>query len=161
VKLTLKYKSFLILGAAGFAGSHLVDSLVEQGAEKIVVLDNFFLGRMENLQDALKKGHIIIYREDARYYTALDNIIRIEQPEVVYDLAVKPLPYSFIDPESAYMTSVEIAVNLAQLLKKGAYQKLIHYSSSETYGTAKYIGKYICDSCKTVKYVGVDEDVQK
>lgn len=137
--MTLKYDTFLIVGGAGFIGSHLIDYLVESGAEKVVILDNFFLGRMENLQDALKKGHVIIYREDARYYTALDNIISIEKPEVVYDLAVKPLPYSFIDPESAFMTSVEIAQNLVMLLKKKAYSKLIHFSSSECYGTAKKI----------------------
>lgn len=137
--MALKYGSFLVTGGAGFVGSHLVDSLLEHGAEKVVVLDNFFLGRTDNLRDAFLKGYVVVYREDARYYTALDNIIRIERPDVVYDLAVKPLPYSFIDPESAFMTSVEIAQNLVMLLKHNAYKKLIHFSSSEVYGTGRTI----------------------
>ena len=132
----MKYKKFLVVGGAGFVGSHLVDALVRHSAEKIVVVDNMFLGKMENLNDAIRKGKVTVYKEDARYLTALENIIEREKPEAVFNLAVKCLPYGFIDPEGAFMTGVEIAHNLANLLRKEKFQRLLHFSSSEAYGTA-------------------------
>jgi UDP-glucose 4-epimerase len=128
-----------VVGGCGFAGSHLVDVLVEHEAEKVVVVDNLFLGKMENLDWARRNGNVIMYREDARYLSALENIITREKCDVVFNLAVKCLPYGFIDPEGAYMTGVEIALNLANLLRKGVYRQLLHYSSSEAYGTAKTV----------------------
>jgi UDP-glucose 4-epimerase len=135
----MKYKKLLVVGGAGFVGSHVVDALVKHGADKIVVVDNMFLGKAENLDEAAKKGNVIVYREDARYLTALDNIIEREKPEAVFNLAVKCLPYGFIDPEGAFMTGVEIAHNLANLLRKRKFERLLHFSSSEAYGTAIHV----------------------
>lgn len=132
----MKYKSFLVAGGAGFVGSHLADLLVRRGAEKVVVIDNMFLGKIENLAWSIKNGNVIVYREDARYLTAVENIIEREKPEAVFNLAVKCLPYGFVDPEGAFMTGVEITHNLVNLLRKNKYERLIHYSSSEAYGTA-------------------------
>jgi UDP-glucose 4-epimerase len=113
--------------------------LVKQGAEKIVVVDNMFLGKTENLEEAVQAGNVIVYKEDARYLTALENIIDREKPEAVFNLAVKCLPYGFIDPEGAFMTGVEIAHNLANLLRKKKFERLLHFSSSEAYGTAVHV----------------------
>ncbi|OGD48231.1 hypothetical protein A3K79_07200 [Candidatus Bathyarchaeota archaeon RBG_13_46_16b] len=132
----MKYRKLLVVGGAGFVGSHVVDALVKHGAEKIVVVDNMFLGKMENLNEAIQKGNVIVYKEDARYLTALENIIEREKPEGVFNLAVKCLPYGFIDPEGAFMTGVEIAHNLANILRKKKFERLLHFSSSEAYGTA-------------------------
>jgi len=128
---------YAVVGGAGFVGSHLVDLLVEK-YQKVVVVDNFFLGKMENLKDALTEGDVVVYREDARFLTSLENIFEIEKPHVVFNLAVQPLPYSFINSEGTYMTSVEVANNLAYMLNKNRYEKLIHFSSSEAYGNAEY-----------------------
>jgi UDP-glucose 4-epimerase len=135
----MKYKKLLVVGGAGFVGSHVVDALVRHRAEKIVVVDNMFLGKTENLNEAIQKGNVIVYKEDARYLTALENIIEREKPEAVYNLAVKCLPYGFIDPEGAFMTGVEIAHNLANLLRKKKFERLLHFSSSEAYGTAAHV----------------------
>jgi UDP-glucose 4-epimerase len=132
----LKFASFLVVGGAGFVGGHLVDALVRSGAKKVVVVDNMFLGKMDNLDWATKHGKVIIYKEDARYLTALENIIEREKPEAVFNLAVKCLPYGFVDPEGSFMVGVEIAHNLANLLRKGKFERLLHFSSSEAYGTA-------------------------
>jgi UDP-glucose 4-epimerase len=132
----MKYKKLLVVGGAGFVGSHLVDALVRNGADKIVVVDNMFLGKMGNLNGAIQNGNVTVYKEDARYLTALENIIDRERPEAVFNLAVKCLPYGFVDPEGAFMTGVEIAHNLVNILRKEKYQRLLHFSSSEAYGTA-------------------------
>lgn len=135
----MKYGNLMVVGGAGFVGGHLVDALVNHGAEKVVVVDNMFLGKTENLDEATQRGNVIIYKEDARYLTALENIIEREKPEAVFNLAVKCLPYGFIDPEGAFMTGVEIAHNLANLLRKRKFKRLLHFSSSEAYGTARHV----------------------
>lgn len=128
----------MVVGGAGFVGSHVVDALLKCNAEKVVVVDNMHLGTLENLVGALQSKRVQVYREDARYVTALENIMEREHPEAVFNLAVKCLPYGFVDPEGSFMTGVEIAQNLANLLRKRKFQRLLHFSSSEAYGSAMF-----------------------
>ncbi len=51
--MDIKEKRIVVTGAAGFIGSNLTDILLEQGAE-VVGIDNFFNGRLENLDEAIK-----------------------------------------------------------------------------------------------------------
>ena len=131
-------KNVLVTGGAGFIGSHLCDSLLAHGAEKVVCVDNFFLGKMENLKEALSHDNFILYRDDARNFGVLQAIMEKENIEVVFNMATIALNYSFFNPFDAYMVNVEIANTLLELLKVGAYKTLVHTSSSEAYGTARY-----------------------
>ncbi|MGD0494741.1 MAG: GDP-mannose 4,6-dehydratase [Candidatus Bathyarchaeia archaeon] len=134
-----KFKSILVCGGAGFYGSSIVDVLVKAGAEKVIVVDNLFLGNLENLQWAQRNGNLIVYREDARYISVLESIIEKEKPEAVINCAVKCLPYGFVDPEGAFTAGVDIAVNLCNLLRKKKFVRLAQVSSSESYGSAEYV----------------------
>ncbi len=131
-------KSVLVTGGAGFIGSHLCDELLSRGAKKVVCVDNFFLGKMENLQEALKSDRFVLYRDDARNFGTLQAIMEKEGIEVVFNMATIALNYSFFNPFDAYMVNVSIANTLLELLKMGAYRTLIHTSSSEAYGSAQY-----------------------
>ncbi len=131
-------KNILVTGGAGFIGSHLCDGLLAEGAAKVVCVDNFFLGKMENLEDALSHDNFVLYRDDARNFGVLLAIMEKEEIEVVYNMATIALNYSFFNPFDAYMVNVEIANTLLELLKVGAYKTLVHTSSSEAYGTALY-----------------------
>lgn len=131
-------KNILVTGGAGFIGSHLCDELLEKKANKVVCIDNFFLGKMENIADAVKKDNFILYRDDARNFGVLQAILQKEKIEVVFNMATIALNYSFFNPFDAYMVNVEIANTLLELLKLGVYKTLIHTSSSEAYGSAQY-----------------------
>lgn len=131
-------KHVLVTGGAGFIGSHLCDELLARGASKVVCVDNFFLGKMENLETALEHDNFVLYRDDARQFGVMQSIIEKEQIEVVFNMATIALNYSFFNPFDAYMVNVEIANTLLELLKVGTYKTLIHTSSSEAYGTARY-----------------------
>ncbi|MCP1309718.1 dTDP-glucose 4,6-dehydratase [Paenibacillus tyrfis] len=136
---SIKNKNVLITGGAGFIGSHLTDMLLKSGVGKVVIVDNFFLGKMSNLKDALTNyENIKIYRDDARNFGVMQAIIQNEEIEVVFNLATIALNYSFFNPFDAYMVNVEIANTLLELQKLGQYKTLIHSSSSEAYGTALY-----------------------
>lgn len=131
-------KHVLVTGGAGFIGSHLCDALLEKGAGKVVCVDNFFLGKMENIEDALKSDRFQLYRDDARNFGVMQAVMEKEDIEVVFNLATIALNYSFFNPLDAYMVNVSLANTLMELMKAGAFKTLIHTSSSEAYGTAKY-----------------------
>ncbi len=135
----IKGKNVLITGGAGFIGSHLADTLLMKGAGKVIIVDNFFLGKEENLAEARATfDNIFVYRDDARDLGTMKTILRKEQIDIVFNLATIALNYSFFNPYGAYRVNVDIAETLLHLLQDGAYQTLIHSSSSEAYGTAQY-----------------------
>lgn len=133
----IKEKSVLVTGGAGFIGSHLVDALLARGAGAVVVVDNLFLGSLDNLAAAQKNGRFHFYREDAADLSIMDHLMARHRVEVVFNLATKALLYSFTNPEGAFMVNVEIMHTLLYLQRKGAFKTLIHCSSSEAYGTAQ------------------------
>ncbi len=131
----------VITGGAGFIGSHLADALLARGAAEVVVVDNFFLGKEANLADA-RAAHgdrLTIYREDAADATAMAAIFDRHRPDLAFNLATKALLYSFFNPPGACRVNLDIALVLAELLRAGAYGKLVHLSSSEVYGTARSV----------------------
>lgn len=124
-------------GGAGFIGSHLVDELLAAGAERVAVVDTFFLGKPENLIEANEHGERVkVYREDAGEQTAMAAVLDAEKPDIVFNLATKALLYSFFNPAGACKVNLDIALALGELLRFGAYGKLLHISTSEVYGTA-------------------------
>ncbi|MCF0107153.1 MAG: GDP-mannose 4,6-dehydratase [Holdemanella sp.] len=128
----------MVTGGAGFIGSHLCDELLEQKANKVVCVDNFFLGKMENIAEAITNNNFVLYRDDARQFGVMQSIMEKEKVDVVFNMATIALNYSFFNPFDAYMVNVQIAETLLELLKVGMYKTLIHTSSSEAYGTAQY-----------------------
>ncbi len=138
--MELKNRSVLVTGGAGFIGSHLVDVLAAHGVGHLVVVDTLWLGREANLAAArTARPDLVFLKEDAADAFTLRDIIARERIEVVFNLATRPLNYSFVHPRSAYMTSVDIAANLAELLRAGAFEGLVHFSTSEIYGDAVHV----------------------
>ncbi|MGI6152728.1 MAG: dTDP-glucose 4,6-dehydratase [Christensenellaceae bacterium] len=133
----LKNANVLITGGAGFIGSHLTDALLRAGVKKAVVLDNLFVGNIENIDAALKEGAVFI-KDDAEIEGTLEYIVREYEIDTVFNCATKALNYSFINAVNAYMTNVNIIKNLLELQRQGAYKTLCHFSSSEAYGSAVY-----------------------
>jgi UDP-glucose 4-epimerase len=133
-------KSVLVTGGAGFIGSHLVDRIAADQPGNLVVVDNLFLGKESNLEEARKVfPGLKFYREDASNYDAMEQIIRQEKVDVIFNLAVIPLPYSLEHPRPTLDINMAITSAMVELLHQKAYKTLIHFSSSEAYGTALHI----------------------
>ena len=138
--LKLAGKSVLVTGGAGFIGSHLVDRIVREAPGNLVVIDNLFLGKEENLRQARQAfPSLKFYRQDASEYEATKRIISSEAVEVVFNLAVAPLPTSLERPRWTVENNVATTTVVCELLREGYYRTLIHFSSSEAYGSAQYI----------------------
>ena len=137
---SLKNKRVLVTGGAGFIGSHLVDRLILEEPAAIAVVDNFFLGKEENLEEALKvRPDLEIFRLDASDLAAMRDLTEQQKIEVVFNLAVIPLPTSLEYPLWTVNTNIGIALAFCELARTHCIETLIHCSSSEAYGSAEVI----------------------
>lgn len=128
----------LVTGGAGFIGSHLTDELFRRGAREVVVMDNLFVGRPENLETAATLGKLTLLRDDAEISTAVDAVFDQFDVDLVFNMATKALNYSFTNPSNAFSTNVTVALNLLEHQRRGRFGSLCHFSTSEVYGTAVY-----------------------
>jgi UDP-glucose 4-epimerase len=138
--LSLKGKSVMVTGGAGFIGSHLVDRIAREAPSRLVVVDNLFLGTEGNLNDARTAfPDLRFHQADAADYGAMRRLVDDEQVDVLFDLMVIPLPTSFEQPRLSIDVNVAGATVAAELLRQERYETLVHFSSSEVYGTAQRI----------------------
>lgn len=132
----MRNRRVLVTGGAGFIGSHLVDRLIARGSS-VVVVDNFFLGKRSNLAAAAASGgDLTVINEDAADLPAMREVLEKHRIRDVFDLATKALEYSFANPAGAFRVNTDVTATLAELLRKGHYERLLHTSSSEAFGTA-------------------------
>lgn len=137
MRTPIEGSNILITGGAGFIGSHLADALLVAGAKTVILLDNLFCGSENNIKDAVQNGAVFL-KEDAEIDGVLEYVIKDYKIDIVFNCATKALNYSFINPSNAFMTNVIVIKHLLELLRKGAYKTLCHFSSSEVYGSAVY-----------------------
>ncbi len=137
--MELKGRSLMVTGGAGFIGSHLVDRLIAEEPSRIVVCSNYFLGSRNNLADAEEKFDAIsVHQVDIADYEAVRKIVADEGVEVVFNLAVIPLPTSLEKPEWTIEENVRMSTSMCRLAREGLISTLVQFSSSEAYGSARY-----------------------
>lgn len=130
-------KRVLVTGGAGFIGSHLVEALAALDPGSLVVADNFFLGKRENLAaGAARYPALVVEEVDTADLPSVEGVLSRHQVDVVFDLATLPLPFSLERPFETVNQITAMAANLAELARRGAFQTLVHMSSSEVYGSA-------------------------
>lgn len=130
----------LVVGGAGFIGSHLVDGLVKEQPNSLHIVDNLFLGRRVNLNEAKQYyPELAFHKFDATNDDKLRQLIRSEKIDIVFNLATKALGYSFDNPLDAFHVNTQIAGYLLESLRQGEINHLIHFSSSEVYGSAAFV----------------------
>ena len=135
---TLSYKRVLITGADGFIGSHLTELLVESGYEvRALAQYNSFnnWGWLENIRC---KDEIEIISGDIRDPFFCKNISR-DVDAIFHLAALIAIPYSYEAPSSYVDTNIQGTLNICQAGLENNVKKIIHTSTSEVYGTAKYV----------------------
>lgn len=131
-------KRVLVTGADGFIGSHLVESLVEEGA-KVRALSQYNSfnnwGWLENIP-CLSDVEVVC--GDVRDNAFCREIAKNQ--DIIFNLAALiAIPYSYTAPQSYVDTNIHGALNICQAAIAAGVEKVIQTSTSEVYGTAQYV----------------------
>lgn len=125
-----------VTGGAGFVGSALVRALLKENVN-VIVYDNFYSGDMANLREI--KNDIKIIRGDVRDSSFRDVLMKNEV-DFVFHLAAEPyIPYCYERPREFFYVNAGGTLNVLLACKEVGVKRILHYSSSEVYGTAKYV----------------------
>ena len=137
----IKNKRIMVTGGAGFIGSPLCEQLLEYNPEKIIIADDFSLGKQSNIQNISKNEVCKIYVVDVSQYNLMKNLFEMEQTDIVFNLAVIPLPASLKHPKNTVDKNILMTSTLCELQRENKFESLVHVSSSEAYGTSVYAHK--------------------
>lgn len=136
--MNLKGKKVLVTGADGFIGSHLTEMLVHRGAN-VTALSYYnsfnFWGWLDEVGCVSDINVVAGDVRDPHFCRGVTKNI-----EVVFHLAALiAIPYSYIAPDSYVDTNVKGTLNICQAAKESECERVIHTSTSEVYGTARYV----------------------
>ena len=130
----------VVTGAGGFIGSHLVERLVhEQAKVRCLVRYNSRgeAGMLEEVPEDIR-AEIEIVRGDLRDQDAVSDSLR--GASIVFHLgAIIPIPYSYLRPREVVETNVLGTLNVVNAARSQGNVRVVHTSTSETYGTARYV----------------------
>ncbi len=135
-----KHKKVLVTGAGGFIGSHLVERLVQLGAEVTAFVHYNALGSRGLLErlGLHEQQRVRVVLGDLRQADGLDEAI--EGQEIVFHLAaIIAIPYSYLRPEHVVENNVKATLNVLQAARRHRVQRIVHTSSSEVYGTERTV----------------------
>lgn len=138
--MSFEKKQVLVTGAAGFIGSHLTERLVRDGA-KVRALVHYNSRNDWGLLERLPKeilAEVEVFTGDVQDPFSMRKAVA--GCEVVFHLAsLIAIPYSYVAPQSYVTTNVLGTLNVMQACLDEGVKKVVHTSTSETYGTARYV----------------------
>jgi NAD dependent epimerase/dehydratase len=130
----------LVTGAGGFIGSHLTEALVELGCEVTAMIrysSRSDWGSLEFLSEDKKSAlRVVAGAVEDSYFVSR----HVRGKDVVFHLAALiGIPYSYIAPNSYIRTNIIGTTNVLESAREFDVSRVVHTSTSEIYGTAKYI----------------------
>jgi dTDP-glucose 4,6-dehydratase len=130
----------LITGADGFIGSHLTEALVRAGYEvRAFVLYNSFnsWGWLDHCADDVK-GKFEVFAGDIRDPNGVRTAMK-GCDAVLHLAALIAIPYSYHSPDTYIDTNIKGSLNVVQAARDLGVAKVVHTSTSEVYGTARFV----------------------
>ena len=135
-----KDRKVLVTGAGGFIGSHLVETLVSEGAQVRVFVrynSRASLGLLHQLSEPIRTELEIVFG-DLRDMVAVEDAVR-GMSHVFHLGALIAIPYSYVHPVEVVETNVMGTLNILQAARSVGVNRVVHTSSSEVYGSALHV----------------------
>ena len=133
-------KKILVTGADGFIGSHLTETLVRQGfSVRAFVLYNSFnsWGWLDHCSPDVR-GNFEVFAGDIRDPYGVKNAMS-GCDAVLHLAALIAIPYSYLSPDTYVDTNIKGTLNILQASRDLNIERVIHTSTSEVYGTARFV----------------------
>jgi NAD dependent epimerase/dehydratase len=133
-------KSVLVTGAAGFIGSHLVERLVREGFRVRAFVHYNSQGRwhhLETISDEVRSSIEIVPGDIGDAGSVSKAVAGCDW--IFHLAALIGIPYSYIAPFSYVQTNVVGTLNVLDACRQHDVERMLHTSTSETYGTAQYV----------------------
>lgn len=130
----LKGSKILVIGGAGFIGSHVVRELLKEEVGKVIIYDNFSRGKMDNVSDSLEDPRCEIFDKggDIRDIDILNEAMK--DVDYVFHLAAMWLLHCKDFPRTAFHVNIEGTFNVLEACVNNNIKKLIYSSSASVYG---------------------------
>jgi UDP-glucose 4-epimerase len=134
--MKLEESRVLVIGGAGFVGSHLVDQLTEEPVKEIIVLDNFVRGTRENLSKAVRDKRVRVVEGSIMDLALLRELM--QGTDYVFHLAALWLFECVHQPRSALDVNVVGTYNVIETAQQAGVKKVVYSSSASVYGDALF-----------------------
>ena len=129
---------YIVTGGAGFIGSAIVRKLLDEGASRIVVIDNLLTGLERNLEEV--RSRIDFQRADIRNYEEIAPLIR-GAGVVFHQAAIPSVPRSIDDPVPSHDVNANGTFNVLRAAKEGQAGRVVYAASSSAYGDTEVLPK--------------------
>ncbi len=132
----IKDSKVLVIGGAGFIGSHVVEELLKEDVKEIIVYDNFCRGVVDNLEEVLRDPRVKIYEigGDICQSDILDSAMK--GVDYVIHLAALWLLQCHDYPSAAFDVNIQGTFNVLKACVHNKVKKLVYSSSASVYGDA-------------------------
>lgn len=134
--MELRNNRFLVIGGAGFIGSHIVDQLLKEDVAEILVYDNFFRGRADNLREALHDPRCRVFDHGGDILHADILHKAMQGVDGVFHLAAMWLLQCHEYPRTAFDVNVRGTFNVIEAAIANNIQRVVYSSSASVYGDA-------------------------
>ena len=133
--LELKEKEILVTGGCGFIGSEITKQLSSIGAN-VTIIDNLSSGKEEYIKNF---SNVELIKTDLMNCESMPELVK--EKDYVIDLAALPfIPDSYYIPKKFFEINVNATIDLALAIsKEKKIKRFVHISSSEIYGSARYV----------------------
>ncbi|MGF9910072.1 NAD-dependent 4,6-dehydratase LegB [Brevibacillus porteri] len=138
--MNLKGKKILVTGSDGFIGSHLTERLVQEGYDVRAFVNYNSFNSWGWLDHSPREivSQVEIFSGDIRDPHGVKKAM--DSCDVVMHLAALiAIPYSYHSPDTYVDTNIKGTLNIMQAARELEVEKVIHTSTSEVYGTAKFV----------------------